>query len=552
MTAPDGLSLAAAHDAIAARIPDRPALIWRGRTWTWGEEADRTARLATILGDHDVGLADDPGGEPWDSPHDHVALLLLNGNEYLEGLIGAARARAAAFNVNWRYTSEEMAEVLADASTVAVIYHGRFATTLAGALALLPHRPRLLLRADDGTTDSLLPGALDLEDALAAAAPAAPDPGWSGDDRYILYTGGTTGRPKGVLWRQADFAVTCLGITRPLDEVVERASRDRTLRTLPAAPFMHGAAHWNALSAWLSGGTVLVQDTTDRYDPADVVATCAREGATGLLLVGDAFARPLVDELRAHPTELGLRHLLTGGTILSAPVKSDLLELIPGLTIVDVLGSSETGRQAVTTSSAGAAARTGTFVPEATTVVVDSEHQRVLSPGDDEIGWLAQAGRIPLGYLGDPAKTAATFPTVDGTRYSVAGDRARWRADGQIELLGREAVCINSGGEKVFAEEVELALAHHPGVADCLVVGRPHERFGNEVVAVVAARPGATVDLDGLRAAAEGHLAAYKLPRDLVLVDAISRSPSGKPDYGWARDAAVSAGTPSSASSPGP
>lgn len=534
-----GLSIAAAHHAIAGAVPDRPAIAWRGRSWTWAEVADRTARLATVLADHDIGLTDEGADEPWESPHDHLALVLLNGNHYLEAMVGAWRARAAAVNINWRYTAAEMAEVLADASAAGVVYHGRYAATLAEALDLLPRRPRLLLRVDDGTPDSLLPGALDVEEALAAATPAPPDPTWSGDDRYVVYTGGTTGRPKGVLWRQDDFAATCLGVRGTPAELAERARGRRPLRTLPVAPFMHGAAHWNALSAWLAGGTVVIADTTDRFDPAEVLDTMVREEATALLLVGDAFARPLVEELRMRPRTLPLRHVLTGGTILSAPVKQALLDLVPGVKVVDVLGSSETGRQAVTTSDGAAPATTGRFRPEATTVVVDEGRTHVLVPGDDEVGWLAQRGRVPLGYLNDPDKTAATFPVVAGERMSVAGDRARWLVDGSMELLGREAACINTGGEKVFAEEVEHALAHHPEVADCLVVGRPHERFGNEVVAVVAPRPGHVVDLEALRTVAADHLAGYKLPRALVLTDHVVRSPSGKPDYTWARAVAI-------------
>jgi acyl-CoA synthetase (AMP-forming)/AMP-acid ligase II len=536
-----GLNLAAAHQAIAEAVPDRPALVWRGTTWTWATVADRTARLAGVLRAHGVGPSGAPAVEGWESPHDHVALVLLNGNEYLEGMIGSWRARAASVNINWRYTAPEMAEVLADAGAAAVVYHGRYAAVVDEALTLLPRQPRLLLHVDDGTPDARLPGALGYEDALAAAAPLPPDPDWSGDDRYIVYTGGTTGRPKGVLWRQDDFAATCLGVRGTPAELAARAAGRGPLRTLPAAPFMHGAAHWNAMSAWLAGGTVVIQDVVDRYDPADVIATCIREEATALLIVGDAFARPLVEELRAHPATVPLRHVLTGGTILSAPVKQALIELVPGLRIVDVLGSSETGRQAVTSSSSQAAATSGSFTPEATTVIVDAERTRILDPSDDSIGWLAQAGRVPLGYLDDQAKTAATFPTIAGIRYSVAGDRARWRPDGTVELLGREAAVINTGGEKVYAEEVEMALAHHPGVADCLVVGRPHERFGSEIVAVVAPRPDVTVDVEGLRAVAADHLASYKLPRAVVLVDAISRSPSGKPDYAWAREQAVAA-----------
>jgi fatty-acyl-CoA synthase len=307
---------------------------------------------------------------------------------------------------------------------------------------------------------------------------------------------------------------------------------------------MHGAAMWNAISTWISGGTIVIQDVVDRMDPVDVLDTCERHAVTSLLIVGDAFARPLLDEQRTRPRDLSsLRFVLTGGAILSPALRVDLLELVPQVRIVDVLGSSETGRQAVADTTAADEPGPTRFKPSATAAILDEDLTRAVPVGDPELGWLVQGGRIPRGYLGDEAKTRATFPEVDGRRWAVAGDRARWRPDGTIELHGRESVCINTGGEKVFAEEVEQVLKQHPAVYDVLVVGRPDERWGQEVVAVASVRPGMTLDLEDLRTLAAEHLARYKLPKALVTCDVVSRSPSGKPDYGWARDLAVAADT---------
>jgi fatty-acyl-CoA synthase len=527
---------AALHGSIAAVVPERECVVARDRRLTWREATDRTCRLAGILAGAGLGLRGDPGpgaGDPWESPHDHVALYLHNGPEYLEGMLGGWKARCAAINVNYRYVASELAYVLRDSDAAAVIYHASFASTLAEVLPDLP-AVRLLLQVEDGSGSALLDGAADYEAALAAAGPLEPA-GLSPDDRYILYTGGTTGMPKGVLWRQTDFLATCLGVRGTSDDLVATAARrGANLRTLPAAPFMHGAAHWNAISAFVSGGTVVVPDRPTRFDPADVLATCERERVTALQIVGDPFARPLLDQMDARPYDLShLRFLLSGGAVLSGPVKARLLERIPALRIVDVLGSSETGRQAV----AGAEP---TFRPGDHAVVLSEDRSRRLMPGDQEIGWLAQAGRVPLGYLGDAAKTAATFPVIDGVRHAVAGDRVRLLADGTIELLGRDSVTINTGGEKVFAEEVEQVLTAHPGVADAIVTSRRSERWGQEIVAVVALRPGAEVPEleDELRDHCRRSLAGYKVPKAFCWVERVVRSPAGKPDYAWARSIA--------------
>ena len=545
------LSVAAACEAIAAAHPQRECLVTAQGSWSWAQVQDRTRRLAAVLAGAGLGRSGTDGDAQWSSPHDHVALYLHNGHEYLEGMLGAWKARCAPFNVNYRYVAEELRYLLDDAGTRAVVVQGCFAPVLAAVLPTLRRPPALILQVDDGSGEALLPGALDYESALAAADPDLPAElveSWSGDDLYLCYTGGTTGMPKGTMWRQADFVVSALGVRHrdgrdyeSLDELV--ADARGTVRALPAPPLMHGAAHWNALSCWLAGGTVIIQSVVDRFDPTDVLDTVERHGATSLLVVGDPMARPLVDTLRAeaaegHHRDLSrLRHLLSGGAVLSPLLKDELLGLVPHLVIVDVLGSTESGRQGVSQVRAGEDTRVS-FTPSPTARVLSEDLSRQLHAGDAELGWLAQSGRVPLGYLGDPDTTRRTFPVVDGVRYAVAGDRAALLADGTIDLHGRDSVCINTGGEKVFAEEVETAVKRHPAVLDAVVCGRPSPRWGEEVVAIVALRPGSEVTDDELREVAGEHLARYKLPRAVLRVDRVLRAPSGKADYRWAREQA--------------
>ncbi|MCU1504920.1 MAG: fatty-acid--CoA ligase, partial [Ilumatobacteraceae bacterium] len=419
-----------------------------------------------------------------------------------------------------------------------VVVHSRFAPTLAEVLPDLPGL-RVIVQVPDESGNGLLPGAVWYEDALAAASPAKPTVTWDPDDLYILYTGGTTGMPKGVLWRNGDANVECFGGSRAtsLDGVVAEATG--TLRALVSPPFMHGAGHWVSFRTWNTGGTVFIQSHPERLDGADIWGLIERERANFLLIVGDAFARPLLDELDRATYDLSsLTVLLSGGAPLSAHLKEQFLKHLPTLMIVDGLGSSEAGGQ-LSHVSVGSGATTGTFQISPGNHVLSADLDRELQPGDAELGWLAKSGRLALGYLGDPAKTARTYPELDSVRYAVPGDRARLLADGVIELHGRDSVTINSGGEKIFAEEVEAAIKAHPAVYDCVVAGRPSERWGNEVVAVVQVRDGVTVTEAELRSTAAERLARYKLPKAVLFVPLVVRSPSGKADYRWAKQVAI-------------
>ena len=552
---PPDLNLAAVHEAIAAAVPDRECIVFRDRRLTYAEVTERTRRLAHVL--HDRGLGARPEGRAGlaghESHQDHLAIYAHNGNEYLEAMLGAFKARVAPVNVNYRYVAEELQYLLADSGVRAIVFHSALAPTLAAVLPDLPKLEVLLQVADDSGHD-LLPGAEWYEEALAAASPERPAwaGDWSPDDQYILYTGGTTGMPKGVLWRQAAIYRTSMGgrnqaTTQPwasIDELVD-AAKGTSLVVMPAAPFMHGAGHWIAFLATNSGGTIVIQDDVVRLDPVDVCSVIQRERVNFLLLVGDAFGRPIVEEMETGRWDVSsLFIVLSGGAALSVGLKERFLAVIPHAMVIDGLGSSEGGGQATQVTTAGGSASTGTFIPGVGSCVVAEDLSAVLEPGHEGIGWLAKRGDIPLGYLGDAEKTARTFPTIGDERFSVPGDRARHLADGTIELLGRDSVTVNSGGEKIFVEEVEAAIAAHPDVYDVVVCGRTSERWGQEVVAIVRLRAGVPEGPDTEAALVEEaarHVARYKLPKQWLFVDEVVRSPAGKADYRWAKQHAEAA-----------
>ena len=534
-------SVSEVHEAIAATRPEQECLVFRDQRFTWADVTNRTRRLANHLIAQGLGChveRDQLAGH--ESGQDHLAIYLHNGNEYLESMLGAFKARVAPFNVNFRYVAEELHYLFTDANAAAVVVHSQFAPTLAEVLPDLPNL-RVILQVPDHSGHALLPGAVWYEDALAAASADKPTVTCSPDDLYILYTGGTTGMPKGVLWRNGDANVSCFGGS--VADTMEGVLADATgsLKALLAPPFMHGAGHWMSFRTWNTGGTIFVQSVPDRLDPVDIWSLIQREQLNFLLIVGDAFARPLLDELeRGHYDLSSLTVLLSGGAPLSANLKDEFLQHLPTLMIVDGLGSSEAGGQ-LSQVSVGGGATTGTFPISPGNHVLSDNLEHELAPGDDELGWLAKSGRLALGYLGDEAKTSRTYPVVDGVRYAVPGDRARLRSDGIIELHGRDSVTINSGGEKIFAEEVEAAVKRHPGVYDCVVAGRPSERWGNEVIAIVRVRTGHALDKSQLLTEAAKHVARFKLPKAFVFVDEIVRSPSGKADYRWAKQVAADA-----------
>jgi acyl-CoA synthetase (AMP-forming)/AMP-acid ligase II len=539
-------TLAEVIEVVAAEAPDREAIVFGDRRVTFAQLTERSRRLASYLHSRGLGCHTERSElGPHESGQDHVGQYLYNGNEYLESMLGCFKSRVAPFNVNYRYVDEELRYLLANANAKGLIYHAEFAPTLARVLPELPELT-VLIQVDDGSGEPLLSGAIDYEEALAQGDPAGPPVEPSPDDLYILYTGGTTGMPKGVLWRQHDIFMNAMGgkevgtwiEMRSSEEIAEKVRNNTGFRLMTLPPLMHGAAQWAGFMM-LNAGSTLIMPTSHHLDAAEVWSLIEGEGAQSVTVVGDAMARPLLEEFKAGDYDASSLFVIgNGGAALSAAIKEEYLELLPNLMINDSLGSSETGAQA-SHLSAKDAVQTGKFSPGPGATVVSEDLSQVLEPGHEGIGWLAQSGPVPLGYLGDADKTARTFPTIDGVRYSVPGDRAIRRTDTEIDLLGRDSQCINSGGEKIFVEEVEQAIISHPAVADVLVCGRPSERWGNEVVAVVQLSDGADADDAELEAHTHRSVARYKLPKAWLFVDQVVRSPSGKADYRWAKQLAA-------------
>ncbi|ONH58209.1 acyl-CoA synthetase [Frankia sp. CcI49] len=532
-------SLPAVIDIVADVAPEREMLVWTTVRRSYAQVRDRTRRLAAFLVSRGLGVRHERAElERWECGQSPMAILLSNCPEYIETMIGAFRARAVPFNVNHHYAPREIGALLDQVGAEAIVYHRRLGPAIAasgGAAGCL------LLEVDDGSGIEPLPGSIAFEDAIAAAVDVENLPEPSPDDLYLVCTGGTTGTPKGVLWRQADVYVSAAGgVDGATRELIASIAGNGAGVWFAAPPLMHGAAQWTAFAGLDNGATVILHDDAKPFDAPGILETIERERVTLMSIVGDAYARPLLEQMRARHYDLSsLVRLGTGGAVTSASLKHGLLELLPGLTVVDGYGASETGGMAFGASRKGAETRE--FEPSPGAAVLAADRSRFLAPGDDEIGWVVRVGRTPLGYLDDRAKTEETFPIIDGQRVAVPGDRARLTAEGRIELLGRDAMVVNTGGEKVFVEEVEEVLRQHPDVLDALVVGRPSERFGQEVVALVQPRAGISLAPGEIREFVARSLARFKAPRAVLICDQLGRHASGKADYTWARKAAVDA-----------
>ncbi len=533
-------SLTGVFDVVGSTIPDREMIVWGDVRRTFGDALTRADALAAHLRAQGLGQHRERSElANWECGQDRVAVLMHNRPEHVETILGCWRARTIPCNVNYQYTAAEIAELFRMLGTRGVVYERGLAPLLREALQELDAID-VLVELDDGSAEVSIAGSVDLGTIVAMGGHVEDET--SPDDIYIACTGGTTGRPKAVLWRQGDLFVAAIGGTDETDEAALRARAEGGAGVwFPTSPLMHVAAQWTVFLAASMGATVVLHDDRKRFDAPTILGTAARERANMMTIIGDAYARPLLEELRSKEYDLSALAVLgTGGTPTSAGAKDALAEMLPGVTIRDGYGASEIGVMG-SGDQAGRVAQTQRFQVIPSARILADDRSRFLSPDDTEVGWIVRTGHVPLGYLDDEAATNATFPVVEGERLAVAGDRAQFADEGQVVLLGRDSLVVNTGGEKVFVEEVEDVLKRHHAVADVLVTGRPDDRFGQAVVAVVQLTSPEAASPGELRAWCGEHLARYKAPRAIVFVDEVRRHPSGKADYRWAKEQAATA-----------
>jgi acyl-CoA synthetase (AMP-forming)/AMP-acid ligase II len=535
------MNMADMWEAVADTIPDALAQIHGGNRCTYSAFEQRSARLAGALRSRGVG------------PGDKVGMFLFNANEYLETVFAALKLRAVPVNVNFRYLADELHYLLENAEAKALVYHGGLAARVQEVRGTLPDlRTFIQVATTDEDRVALLDGADEYEEILRRHDPAERIER-SPDDYLFLYTGGTTGLPKGVMWKHADLYKTLSKGFAPLGdfvpstpaEIAEAAVKMHELNAAPrglaSAPLMHGMAWFTSMGNLITAGTVLSLSNRS-FDPHELWGMVEREKASTCVIVGDAFARPMVEALEeaernGKPYDISsLFAIISGGVMWTPPYKKPFLDRGVAM-LIDGLGSSEAPGIAMKVHVAGDDLTTGKFEMSADTKVVTDDGGFV-EPGSEEIGMLALGSGIPSGYYKDEEKTASTFRTIDGIRYAIPGDFAKIETDGTITLLGRGSVCINTGGEKVFPEEVEEALKLHASVKDCTVVGLADDKWGQAITAVVAPEAGQTVVESELIDWSKQRLSAFKAPKHVVVVDSIMRSPAGKADYRWAKEIA--------------